>query len=441
MMINFSNNILSHRFSYEYLSHPQEALSQDYAFKILDNYVYAETSVLRYRKSLCMSFPFYMSNYTREISLTGSRELGISIDKYLGESESSIGAGVGKLDIVDFLSNVFDESSDRICFGKLSEGPEFRKLIYSYAEGIYQKPRPKIALLDTINLYFKKKRYFNLRSYLIENLSKAYSETSGLQPTDFGVNSLVDIYMHNSDVREFGKEGFVSVLMDVWFYIVKIIPTRLVNIVVDLSVEPNLYFILIQEQKDLIKKYGNDITYNVTKEMVFMDAFIKESLNNSTPASFIYRFIRKDIFLSNGTLLPKEQISSLNAFSKSVTNTSKSNRKFDISKHILHNKSFTEPSIDNLIWGYGIKACPFAEYAGMLIKIFTALLVRKLYIFSNIQGNQPVHPGYVNIFTIFPSESSVYFKKHDINHYRDLINLEEEYKNIMNSDEAGLCSE
>ncbi|PVV03177.1 hypothetical protein BB560_002355 [Smittium megazygosporum] len=255
------------------------------------------------------------------------------------------------------------------------------------------------------------------------------------------MHNFISIYNVDPKLKEFSIEDFAPVLVSAWFYIAKIIPSRLINIIVDLSVEPNLYFALIQEQKDLISKYGHDITYEIAKKMIFLDAFIMESLKNSNSASSIYRIIQNDIFLSNGTLLTKGETSSINLFSKARTNTSNVNRKFDIRKHILNKRSFTEPSIDNLLWGYGVKECPFAEYAGNLIKTFTALLIRNLYIFLNIDGNIPIHPGYMNLFIVHPLTSFVYFKKHDIDKYRDLIDLEEEFNNIINSNSNKIALE
>ncbi|PVV02016.1 hypothetical protein BB560_003540 [Smittium megazygosporum] len=270
----------------------------------------------------------------------------------------------------------------------------------------------------------------------MDNLIKEYIVKPG-PDSNFSkkeeVENFVDIYMLDPKVKGFGIEGFVSVLIDSWFYISKIIPTRLINIIFDLSAEPSLYFVLIQEQKDLIKKYGYCITHDILKKMVFMDAFIKESLTNSSSASYIFRCISHDMFLSNGTFLRKGQLISINMFSKAHTTALKTGKRFDIRKHIFNKKSFTEPSMDNLIWGHGVRECPFSEYSGTLIKIFIALLIRKLYVFSNIDGNPPVHPGYINIRTVVPLEHSVYFKRHNINDYRDLIDLEEEYNSIMNS--------
>ncbi|PVV01038.1 hypothetical protein BB560_004562 [Smittium megazygosporum] len=241
-----------------------------------------------------------------------------------------------------------------------------------------------------------------------------------------------DIFGQDPEIQEFSTEGFATVLIDLWFFIAKVIPSRIANIIVDLAIQPNLYFILIQEQKDLIKKYGQGVTYQVAKEMKFMDAFIKESLNNSIPASFIFRSVLKEMFLSNGAFLSKGQMISINMFSETISNNSNTDKEFDICRHIANKKSFTEPSMDSLIWGYGV------QYSGTLIKIFVALLIRKLYIFSNIDGNQPVHPGYINLSTVIPSVNSVYFKLHDINGYRDLIDLTEEYNRIMNSNSQSI---
>ncbi|PVV04595.1 hypothetical protein BB560_000904 [Smittium megazygosporum] len=249
----------------------------------------------------------------------------------------------------------------------------------------------------------RRQSYRSLVKYLKELLSEKSNEVYKSGKNRKRIKNFVDMYIEDDDLKEFGAECYALGMVSFWFYIAKVVPTRLVNIIVDLSVEPSLYFILIQEQKDLIKKHGQEITYEVTKKMIFLDAFIKESLNKSSPTTF----------------LKKGQVCSINMFSKYNPGPLNSIRKFDISKHISSEKSFTEPCSDNLIWGYG----------------------EKLYIFSNIDGNQPLHPGYINIHTVVPSTDSVYFKQHDIYGYRDLINLEEEYNDIMNSSASSVVSD
>ncbi|PVU89069.1 hypothetical protein BB560_006321, partial [Smittium megazygosporum] len=324
---------------------------------------------------------------------------------------------------------------ERICYGKLKEKPEFKEVFDSYTSSVYLWLKSKTFVSTMLRDFILKRAFLGLRDCIAKSLHHKHKINRKPNPDNLGVKNFVDIYIKNPDIQEFGAEGFAAALVYAWFYVSKVIPTRLVNIIFDLSVQPNLYFVLIQEQKDLIAKYGNDITHDITKEMIFMDAFIRESLNNSNPATC------KDMFLSNGTLLKKGELTSINMFSKFNSCNSSANKKFDIYKHILNKKPFTEPCIDNLVWGYGANTCPFAEYSGTMIKVFVALFIRKLYVFSNIDGNQPEHPGYINLSTVLPRKKSVYFKKHNISEYRDLIDLKKEYKDIINSDKRRTLSE
>ncbi|PVV03501.1 hypothetical protein BB560_002019 [Smittium megazygosporum] len=410
--------------------------------------IYSESN-LKHRYNLHRGFPLYVSKHIQSLCLADSNEYGFSIDRNIEFLESNVGGGINELDLFEFLSRIFDENGERICYGKLKERPEFKKMFDSYTSSVYLWLKSKTFVSTMLRDFILKRAFLGLRDCIAKSIHHEYKINRKPNPDDLGVKNFVDIYIRNPDIQEFGAEGFATILVDAWFYVSKVIPTRLVNIIFDLSIQPNLYFVLIQEQKDLIAKYGNDITHDITKEMIFMDAFIRESLNNSNPASYIFCFACKDMFLSNGTLLKKGELTSINMFSRFNSGNSSANKKFDIYKHILNKKPFTDTkywfinnnSNSNSNHPGSRNACPFAEYSGTMIKVFVALSIRKLYVFSNIDGNQPEHPGYINLSTVLPTKKSVYFKKHNINEYRDLIDLKKEYSDIINSDKKNTLSE
>ncbi|PVV01351.1 hypothetical protein BB560_004232, partial [Smittium megazygosporum] len=65
---------------------------------------------------------------------------------------------------------------------------------------------------------------------------------------------------------------------------VSIPSSRIQNILTDISSNLNLQSILVMEQKDIILDFGSDLSLNVLKKMIYLDAFIKESLLLSAPA-------------------------------------------------------------------------------------------------------------------------------------------------------------
>ncbi|PVV02938.1 hypothetical protein BB560_002596 [Smittium megazygosporum] len=254
---------------------------------------------------------------------------------------------------------------------------------------------------------------------------------------------IIDISTLDSILTEYVKSSEISVgagveklnvsdfLDNVFAKYAKLIPNRVVNIIVDLSVESKLYFLLIQEQKDIIKNQGETLSSGILDKMVFLDAFIKESLQQSYPASFIFRMAKKDVYLSSGHMIEKGSVASINAFSK-LHKKGRMERNFDIRRHIISKRPFNESSLDNLVWGLGSTKCPLSKYAGTIIKVFIVLMIRKYYIFSDNEGNKPRFRGYNHFSTVVPRTKSVYLKAHDIKSYRDFIDLESEYNSLLN---------
>ncbi|PVU85691.1 hypothetical protein BB561_006915 [Smittium simulii] len=134
------------------------------------------------------------------------------------------------------------------------------------------------------------------------------------------------------------------------------IPTpRIHNILIDISVQPDLYKVLVNEQRKVIKKHGYKITMASLMEMKILDSFIQESLALSSPASYMHREVKSDVFLSNGDFIKKGSLLSVCSFSK-YHNPKKSEyslRQFELSKYLQPKIDKNANDDSDLIWGYG----------------------------------------------------------------------------------------
>ncbi|PVU93753.1 hypothetical protein BB561_003055 [Smittium simulii] len=194
-------------------------------------------------------------------------------------------------------------------------------------------------------------------------------------------------------------------------------PHRIHNILVNISSQPLVAAILINEQQKIIKVFGNSISMDAIAQMHYLDDFIQESMFRSAPASYLHRKIENTVILSNGIKIPKGSLLSINHFSKFNYNEETD---YNLQKFIpqLNSKNITESEnscFDNMIYGYGNGKCPYSKYANAQMMTIISIIIRNYIITDNDEGNKPEHPGYKRIFTISPKTSSLYFKRIFIN--------------------------
>ncbi|OMJ28338.1 putative cytochrome P450 [Smittium culicis] len=91
--------------------------------------------------------------------------------------------------------------------------------------------------------------------------------------------------------------------------------SRLANAIVDISIRPEVYNRLLNEQKRIIEKLGDSINPKILDKMKYLDSVILESLRLSSPASHIHRKVNQDIVVSNGCLIKNGSVVSLSSFS------------------------------------------------------------------------------------------------------------------------------
>ncbi|OLY81652.1 hypothetical protein AYI68_g4236 [Smittium mucronatum] len=60
--------------------------------------------------------------------------------------------------------------------------------------------------------------------------------------------------------------------------------SRLTNIIMDISTQPEVFKKLLYEQREIVLKYGSNLSLSAIDNMHYLDAVILESLRLSNPA-------------------------------------------------------------------------------------------------------------------------------------------------------------
>ncbi|PVV03060.1 hypothetical protein BB560_002468 [Smittium megazygosporum] len=165
---------------------------------------------------------------------------------------------------------------------------------------------------------------------------------------------------------------------------VAIIPIRLVNILTDISINPYLQSILVEEQVNVIRRYGAPVTSFTLSKMEKLAAFVDESIVLSSSATTLYRRVKKPIFLSNGTRISNDQYISANMFENFHSKKDEfENRIFDIEKHFNGDITPDERFLRDNVWGYG----------------------------SDKGWFRTKHPGYRQIMLVVPETEHMYLRR------------------------------
>ncbi|PVU99628.1 hypothetical protein BB559_000553 [Furculomyces boomerangus] len=174
--------------------------------------------------------------------------------------------------------------------------------------------------------------------------------------------------------------------------------SRLENILVDISVKPKTLVKLVLEQNKIIQKHGEKITTKTLDEMVYLDAVCTESVYFSAPICSVGRKASVEYTTSNGFTVPNDSSVSLNVFSsvRDIKKYGDQSKLYIPERNIMLDRKLGDIVPLLPVWGIG----------------------RKYYIFSEIDGSQPRHPGYRQLITVMPSRSTVYLKRHNISTYK-----------------------
>ncbi|PVU91185.1 hypothetical protein BB561_004525 [Smittium simulii] len=251
---------------------------------------------------------------------------------------------------------------------------------------------------------------FEEEAKIFEKLIKSY-------PTDFGKNISGELSVNHYDLTDQCQLKDVTINLLSLFNVMPCIPSaKLINVIIDISVRSDIMHALIREQKCVKSNHGIAINRNNLDKMTFLDAVLTESLLLSIATNCMPRYAEKDIVLGNGYKISKGSIAAINMFSYyHKGRKSSKNINFNPLKHTsckIYNQK------NSLLWGSGSRKCPFSDYAFTQMKLITCIFIRNYYIFSNIEGELPVHPGYIFNSLVIPRNTTIYLKRHNIDDYR-----------------------
>ncbi|OMH79763.1 putative cytochrome [Zancudomyces culisetae] len=197
---------------------------------------------------------------------------------------------------------------------------------------------------------------------------------------------------------------------------VVILSIKLYSALVNLSLRPNIYEELLAEQQMLIDKYSsatNAITMDVIDQMVLLDAYLKESIRYSPTSTLMPRACVRDIVLSNGVTIKKNQYVGVNihAYNRTAEAYGTKPSTFDYKRHIRLGTTLLHSEADAAIWGIGTAACPSKLYTIYTMKLIMALVIRNFRVkHKSLLGNH----GYVNTN---PLNDSIFYdikSKHEL---------------------------
>ncbi|PVV04697.1 hypothetical protein BB560_000787, partial [Smittium megazygosporum] len=349
----------------------------------------------------------YSSRYLKYVIQNDYKKFSSLMENYIQSSgmEKTI-----KLEISDISIYVFFENAClRILGPNLSKNKEVTTVANKIGSTLLVNS--KVNFLK-INMWLHTWRYM----YYIKKLS-AYiqKEIEDGPATANSVKLPSGIEIIRLEREKYDQCDYVSLTLGLYLAMtnmVAIIPTKLVNILTDISINPYLQSILVEEQVSVITKYGDSVTSFTLSKMKKLAAFIDESIVLSSPATNLHRRVKKPIFLSNGTMILDDQYISANLFEKFHSKKDNfENRIFDIEKQLNGEITPDEQFLRDNVWGYGKKKCPAIEYSLAQMKLFVLIMIRKYEIFSGKGWFRTKHPGYRQIIFVAPDTKHIYVRK------------------------------
>ncbi|PVU86539.1 hypothetical protein BB561_006673 [Smittium simulii] len=317
-------------------------------------------------------------------------------------------------EFIAYPSEIFNV--DKAIYKNFVDSKLFKEYIDLMADESYLASYSKYDIFKIISRYYKNKKD-NKRIEAISNIVLDNLKNIHYPEKEKEITTVKILKTHCSSKDRFPNNDHTRSLVSIYFCMALIPTPRIHNILVDISVQPNLYKpnlykVLVNEQRKVIKEHGYKITMASLMEMKILDSFIQESLALSSPASYMHREVKSDVVLSNGDFIKKGSLLSVCSFSK-YHNPKKSEyslRQFELSKHLQPKIDKNANDDSDLIWGYGERACPFKKYAFAQMKIFIAIFIRNYYIYPNYDGLELNHPGYQMVSTVLPASNKIYLK-------------------------------
>ncbi|PVU94259.1 hypothetical protein BB561_002686 [Smittium simulii] len=361
---------------------------------------------------------FFNGEYLKKIIKADTATFNVLINNYLKNYSTNYFQGAIKLDdINDFMIYILHKNAHSRVFGIISKHQsKATYLIEKLTQTFFLAPSSKYKAIEIIKKIIQDKK---MNSYLHELSELIYLELQNQISLKFGSKNISILQLIKKSpqcLQGCDKLATTMSLLKIFRGMVIISPSRLTNILNDISLNPSVISILNTEQAEIITKYGTSVNIDTINKMSILHNFITNSLLSSSPASFLFRKLNKDITLSTGQVVKKNNIISFNIFgyySKKrkyqQKNIEKSSTKARIVKSNIANKKKNKKHLD-LLWGYGSNACPFYEYSLIQMKIIIICIIRTYDIYAHVHETNQVHPGYTNISTVVPKSSSIVLK-------------------------------
>ncbi|PVU86106.1 hypothetical protein BB561_006811 [Smittium simulii] len=400
------NNLVSnHHFLKEYLSFPSTLFNP---YKGRDNVMKRGPThnSSRYIKNISFYKTlgyFFSKIYMESIAKAESNDIEYLIKSYIKDRGVEISPSLIKIEnLSEFLVETsFKNASIRTFGKKLALNSDFYKLLFLNADIQYFRFFNYFDFFIKLKVLISKWSFYftiqKISSIVDSELNNHKFSNRKFHPPTCALDIIADHY-------DFFKYQTIEEtcidIYEVFLGIYSITPTRIHNILVDISTQPHLDSILVQEQLNIMKTHGESISLSAIEKMKYLDSVILESLLLSSPASFMHRQAEKNIFLSNGMKINKHSTISLNIFSKyhDPLVTSPNKRKFEPHKHL--------DSKTNL-----------NQYAAVHMKIIVATIIRKYCIISDIKKIGHQHTGYSQVSTIAPLINQIYLEKRYAKHF------------------------
>ncbi|PVU89860.1 hypothetical protein BB561_005140 [Smittium simulii] len=253
-------------------------------------------------------------------------------------------------EFISYPSEIFN--TDKAIYKNFVDSKLFMEYINRISDISYLDSFSKYNIFKIISRYYKSKednrRIEAISNTILDNLKNIhYPEKE--------ITAIKILKNYCSSKDRFPSIDHTRSLIGIYFSMSMIPTPRIHNILIDISVQPDLYKVLVNEQRKVIKEHGYKITMAYLMEMKILDSFIQESLALSSSASYMHREVKSDIFLSNGDFIKKGSLLSVCSFSK-YHNPKKSEyslRQFDLSKRLKSKIDKNANDDSDLIWGYG----------------------------------------------------------------------------------------
>ncbi|PVV00244.1 hypothetical protein BB560_005380 [Smittium megazygosporum] len=393
------NVVLSSALATEFLSHPQISFS---TFKgryqvqnLLKNH---EKDYLDRHQGQIELKTAFNRKYINEVICADIKSFNNLIDLYI--KENGIHCSENKVyipDLIEFVVSVIGENAClRVLGDELAKDKKVRTIIERTTRQTFLIRFSKLRPIKYLRHIYRNRMQIRSIGKMADILKNELQLNDGSIKSPTNMNALWIILNQKAVSIRRNPFRLSWVLMNLIRCMVSISCTRIANVLVNISSDASSSQELINEQAVLISNYGRDITYPLLPKMKRLIWFVKRALLESSPASCMHRKVEHDMYLSNGMVLSKGSIVSLDLFSH------------------YHKEKLYDSNInyDDLLWGFGESRCSFSEYSFAQIMAFTAIMIRNFSMLLSDDGFIGRHPGYEQISTVVPKANSLFLEKH-----------------------------